>query len=103
MVPMTRLVGWFCTDHEPDRLVERGQMSRGYLVVCLHGNMTIGLRMPALRAMMKMHASRRSWLLMMTGHGQRRGRGRAKVKGPASVSQRIGRKVRPGPSFLQTL
>lgn len=60
-------------------------------MVCLHGNMAVGLRMAALRAMMKMHASRRSWLLMVTGHEQRRSCGRASVRGPASGRQRVRR------------
>lgn len=92
---MTILVGRPRTDHEPDGLVERGQMCWSYLVVCLHGNMAVRLRMAALRAMMKMHASRRSWLLMVTGHGQQRGCGQGSVRGPASGRQRVPRSKLP--------
>ena len=68
---MVGQAGRLHTYHEPDGLVERGQMGRSYLVMCLHRNMTIGLRMSALGAMMEVHASRRCWLLVMAGHGRR--------------------------------
>ena len=62
---------WYRTYHEPDRFIQRGQMGRCYFMMGLHWDMAIGLRMSGLRAMMKMHAPGRCWLLVMARHGQK--------------------------------
>ena len=51
-------------------------MCRRYLEMCLYWlhwrNVAIGLRMSALGSVVEVHATRRSWLLVMARHGERR-------------------------------
>lgn len=56
-----------CTYSQPYCLVELGQVSRGELMLTLHGHMAVDLG-PSWRPMMEMHAGGRRGLLVMIRH-----------------------------------
>lgn len=58
-----------CTYPQPYCLIELGQVSRGELMLTLHGHMAVDLR-PSWRAMMEMHTRGRRGLLVMIRHGR---------------------------------
>ena len=95
-----KVAGCYRTYHKPDRFIQRGQMGRRYFMMGLHWDMAIGLRMSGLRAMMKMHATGRCWLLVVAGHGQKRYHSqylglRVAVGKPTESASRQGQVQRP--------
>lgn len=63
------------TYSQPHDFIQRGQVRRGNLVVCLHGNMAIDLGVDPLRTMMQVKPPTRwRWLGVMVGHQDRKGK-----------------------------